>query len=706
MEFYSSFGKRPVRLAETTRAFAWDSLNCRYGKDTMNTPAVSLDDCEGFEALAPIERYDLAIRRICEQAPLRICAGEKISGAATLGEAIFHRVPATYEGQPVFYSVSHLTTDFETVLKRGVNAIRRDVLSSLERHKGTEREPFLQSCLSCLDSFSLWHGRYLAALRGKEEYKDNYEALTQVPFLPAETFYQGVQSLWFAFAFQRLCGNWPGIGRIDVFLGELLEQDLSAGRLTLEEAREILAHFFIKGCEWIYGGSTGSGDAQHYQNLVLGGTDGEGKDVTNAVTYLVLDVLEELGIGDFPTTVRLHKNTPEKLLRRVAEVARYGGGVLAVYGEETILKALLQYGYPAEEAWKFANDGCWEVQIPGKTNFGYTPFDGLQILQQNTLCAEKEYPTFESLYRSYVKDLESAVENIVAGYRMEFLGKDENGDWLWGRSVPCTVISLFEGGCVESGRSYFEGGAVYNVRSPHLGGFPDVVNSLYAIQKLVYQEQKCTLSELLAILENDWEGEEALRRYALNRLTYFGNDNDACDEIAVALTKDFAGICGKQEGKCGYRTPPGISTFGRQLEWAARRMATPYGKKAGEVLAGNCSPTPGTDKEGATAVIRSYCKSDLSEMTTGAALDLKLLPSAVKGEDGISAMVALLRGFTALGGFFLQLDVADASILRQAQEHPEAFSTLSVRVSGWNARFVTLDRGWQDMIISQVEKHT
>ena len=146
-----------------------------------------------------------------------------------------------------------------------------------------------------------------------------------------------------------------------------------------------------------------------------------------------------------------------------------------------------------------------------------------------------------------------------------------------------------------------------------------------------------------------------------------------------------------------------MSTFGRQLEWAPHRLAVPHGHKAGDILAANCSPTPGTDKEGATAIIRSYCKADLSKLATGAALDIKLLPSSVEGEDGLQALMALMRGFTALGGFFMQPDVVDATVLRQAQERPEDYQTLSVRVSGWNARFVTLDREWQEMVIEQNE---
>jgi formate C-acetyltransferase len=263
---------------------------------------------------------------------------------------------------------------------------------------------------------------------------------------------------------------------------------------------------------------------------------------------------------------------------------------------------------------------------------------------------------------------------------------------------------LFERGCIENGRSYFEGGPIYNIVSPHIGGLADTVNSLYAIKKLVYEEKKITLPAFFRILKNDWEGEEALRQYVMTHYSYYGNDNDEVDLLCARLIDDFADICETLNGKCGYRFPAGVSTFGRQLEWIPQRASSPHGRKRGEILAGNSSPTPGTDCEGATAIIQSYCKSDLSRMTTGAALDLKLLPSAVEGENGLLALTALMRGFVALGGFFMQLDIADASVLRDAQAHPETYQNLSVRVSGWNARFVTLSREWQNMIIEQTER--
>ncbi|MGN1345398.1 MAG: glycine radical domain-containing protein, partial [Eubacteriales bacterium] len=146
---------------------------------------------------------------------------------------------------------------------------------------------------------------------------------------------------------------------------------------------------------------------------------------------------------------------------------------------------------------------------------------------------------------------------------------------------------------------------------------------------------------------------------------------------------------------------PGVSTFGRQIEWMHTRAPSPMGTRSGTILSGNDSPTPGTDTEGATAVLQSYCKADLRKQSCGAALDLRLHPSSVTGENGIAALIALQKAFLRLGGFFMQVDLPDAEVLKDAREHPEQYKTLSVRVSGWNARFVTLDKEWQDMIIER-----
>lgn len=703
MEFFAIGNrKRPVRLCEQTRRFAYESLNRKYGLQTKAHDAVAMDDVEGFDAMTPLEQYDRIVARIALTAPLRICEHEKLSGAATLGRAVEHYVPATYRGQPVVYGVSHLTVDFRSVLTRGTDALRADVEAAIAKHGDDGKVAFLTSCRHALDCLDAWHKRYLDVLRDKPEYRAVYENLSVVPRKPAQTFYQAVQSIWFVFAFLRLNGYWTGIGRIDALLGDYLERDLAAGVLDLDEAREILAHFFIKGCEWVYGGNSwGSGDAQHYQNIVLAGVDRDGKEVTNAVTYLVLDVLEELGISDFPTTVRINAHTDEKLLARVAEVMRYGGGVLAVYNEELILNAMTDYGYPLQEARDFANDGCWEVQVAGKTYFDYLPFDALYVLQHDTLrdYLRVDFPDFETLYVSYVRDLRACIESMTD----TLIRSTFRDGSVWKPQRPCTVLSLFEQGCIEKGLSYLEGGPIYNVRSFHAGGLPDVANMLYAVKKLVFEQHRVTFSELMHILENDWRDAEPLRQYARKKLRYYGNDNDEVDGIMVRLVDDFADACAAVDGSCAYSILAGISTFGRQVEWAAARMATAHGNKKGEVLAANCSPTPNSDFESATAIIRSYCKPNLKRIVNGAALDVKLLPSHVDGDAGIGALTGLMCGFHDLGGFFMQLDVTDAQTLRNAQQCPQDYPTLSVRVSGWNARFVTLNREWQDMVIRETE---
>lgn len=705
MEFYtSSKFKRPIRLSEKTRQFAYDSIyHHKYGLEALETPYVSLDSIEYYDSMTELEKHNTALYEIASKAPIRICDGELISGAATLGTAITHNIPAKRDGENFVPSVSHLTVDFFTVLETGLDGIRKKAETSLENHTDKRKIEFVKSCIHCIDCIKHWHDRYIATLSAMPGYEANLANLKNVPFKPASSFYEAVQSIWFCFAYLRLNGNWPGIGRLDVLLGKYLKADLESGKITLDKAIEILAHFFIKGCEWITGNPCGSGDAQHYQNIVLSGIDENGNDVTNEVTYLILEILEETGISDFPTTVRINKNTDERLLHKVSEVIRFGGGVVAVYNEDLILESLSMMGYSANEAVKFANDGCWEVQIPGKTMFSYVPFDGLAILQRITLdnySEDIDFQDFDSIVDKYKKDLNEQVTNIFVS-RVTGRYADENFNFK--PSTPCTPVSVFENSCIEKGLSYYEGGTDYTVISPHIGGLPDIVNSLYAIKKAVFDEKLVTFRDFMTMLRNNWENGGLLLKTVRNKYIYFGNDNDECDEIATDILGAFADMCMSFDKKTPTRFVSGVSTFGRQIEWAPSRYAAPFGRKAGEVLSGNMSPTPGTDKNGATAIIKSYCKADLRKQHTGAALDIGFIPSNLDSENAINAISGLIKGFVNLGGFFMQIDTVDRSVLIDAQKHPENYKELSVRVSGWNARFVTMNKQWQDMIIERTK---
>ena len=694
--------KRPVRLSEETRRFALESLKGRYGDEARAHPAVSLDGIEQFDAMTPDEQYALAVEAIAASCPLRFVDGERIVGSAMLGAAIDHVVPAFRNGRAVFSSVSHVTLGFDRILERGLDGIEAELDECADR-------PYTAYLKRAAAAFRLWHGRILA--EAAERNPVCHDLLRRVPMRPSETFHEAVQSLWLAFAFTRLTGNWPGIGRIDEMLGPFLKRDLAAGRLTLAEAREILAHFFIKGCEWIVTNTPrGTGDAQHYQNLVLSGIDASGRDVTNEVTFLVLDIIEELGISDFPVTVRLNSRTDERLLRRIAEVVRYGGGVVAVYNEDLILDSLAGIGYPPEEARRFANDGCWEVQIPGKTYFIYGALDVYSILMCEVLGLPdhpRDFGSFEELWEAYAARLRSCAGEVFAKIASDRGCRDAAGVWHWKNSgPPCAVVSLFTEDCARNGRSYYEGGPRYTVYSPHIGGAPDAGNSLHAIDVLCFREKRLSLHELEDILVRDWEGAEALRQYAASRIVYYGNDDDEADGYVSRILDTFADAVLAHAHETPLLYIPGVSTFGRQIEWAPGRIPSPMGTRRCAILSGNDSPTPGTDTEGATAVLKSYCKADLRKQVSGAALDIRLHASSVSGENGITALSAMYRVFVALGGFFMQTDVIDAAVLRAAQEHPEEYKTLSVRVSGWNARFVTLNREWQDMIIRRTSGGT
>ena len=692
---FSSPAGRPVRLSEETRRFAQESLNAVYGKEAERTPYVDVT----FEGDAD-EAYDAAIRAIAERAPLRVSDVELISGAATLGGAIEGYVPAAFDGKPIFAVTDHVTFGFDRALDEGVNAMEKEI-DELAANADGKGKRFLKSLKNVAQSMRVWHGRYMAELEKRGSANARY--LKRVPFSPPESFREAVQSLWFLFAFTRLTGNWSGIGRIDVMLGKYLKSDLDRGVLTLDEAREILAHFFIKGCEWITGKSNGTGDGQHYQNIVIGGCDEDGNDVTNEVSYLVLDIVEELPIGDFPITVRAGGN--KRLIRRAAEVIRHGGGTVAVYGERTVIEAMTKAGYALSQARRFANDGCWEVQVPGETFFIYTPFDGYAIFQKALMSCD-DGASYESVYDAFMRGVGDTAESIFRDWTKNAGYVD--GKWTRGDCRPCAVASFFTRGCAVKGASYFNGGPVYNVISLHMGGLPDAANGLYALRKAVFDDKLLTVPQLKFQIANDWP-DEVMRRTVFNRYKWYGNGDcspDGADAVAARIVRDFAAVCRRLDGRCPVMFPAGISTFGRQADWAPYRDASAFGLKKGAILSGNFSATPGTDRDGVTALIRSYCTADLSLTASGAALDVSLSPSCVKGDEGTEAIASLIEGFVSQGGFFMQIDVTDAQTLLLAQQNPEAYRNLTVRVSGWNARFVTLNKEWQRMIIERARQCT
>ncbi|MDD4817584.1 MAG: pyruvate formate lyase family protein [Victivallaceae bacterium] len=702
---FNPLGDGPVRLSTKTRELAWRYLSGGFAGRLVRAGDL-MSGATGCPGADNQTRHAELAARLAASAPLEIVPEELLAGAAPFMEATEHLIP----GWPGMGSISHTTVDFGDAVAKGLSGLEAELAELNRRESDPGRAGFRRALLTAAGAMRTWMWRYAAAYEdmaencgddgaGREFFFDISAVLRRLMTAPPSNFREALQSFWLFFEFQRLCGNWSGLGRFDLILGKYLERDLASGAITPGFARELVAHFWIKGTEWCHGlraGSRfapGSGDAQVYQNIILGGIDpATGLPVENAVTFLVLDVIEELHISDYPVAVRVGPGTSEQLLRRIAEVQLCGGGIVSIYNEPVVLAGLRGLGIPERQALSFTNDGCWEVIVPGRTNFGYRPFDALIALQR-VLFPPRGMNSFESLYAGFTGELAKMCDDLRDSIEAEF---------YTGRcSHPAAVLSLLMPSCRESGRSYCDFGAEYTVRAIHAGGLPDVANSLLAIKKYVFDEKRLTLAELSAVLENDWHGAEALRREIVRDLICYGNDDDAADAMMLRVFNDYTAIVAARSKVRDVLVPCGVSTFGREIEFARRRKAVAFGRFAGEYLAPNLSPTPGTGRLPLTAAIRSYCKMDFTRTPNGCPLDLRL-EAGIRGTgDAAAAVVELLRGFIKLGGFYLQLDTVSVEMLREARRDPDRFPNLVVRISGWSARFATLSGEWQEMIINR-----
>ena len=419
------------RLSEETRALAERYLTGKY-QSRLGDAGFRLEELALPEETPPEIRHGKNTILTAERSHLDILPEERLAGSASNIQAVSHYIPG-YPRPPRWgagpgASISHTTVDFGDAVRKGLKGLEAEIRERMKDDENTHHRDFFNGLLDVIAAMRIWTKRYLRTYEEMladpkyAKYHENLRAvanrLRRVPENPPESFAEAVQSFWSFFEFQRLCGNWTGLGRFDEILGPYLSRDLEKGVITIDEARELIAHFWIKGTEWCFGlrkdtkFRPGSGDAQNYQNIILSGIDKEGRQIENEVTSLVLDVVEELHISDYPVTVRLNPQTSDKLLRRIAEVQLLGGGIVSVYDEPVILSNLENMGIPEEEARTFTNDGCWEIIIPGQTRFGYMPQDFL-IPFQEALFAEKTPDTFDELYRNFLERARILVEGVL-----------------------------------------------------------------------------------------------------------------------------------------------------------------------------------------------------------------------------------------------------------------------------------------------------
>ena len=724
-----------------------------------------------------IVRKSLAVRYVAENMPIAVRDDELIVGIPTMASVGFGKCfpsyateeekelaqGSSYTEKSVF---GHHPANYDKLLRLGLNGIRKEIFESINRFGAEisdETVELYASILISLEALRKLSDRYVQLLLEeavqcanpvrKAEMFEMARICTRVPENPPESFHEALQSVWMAYVLFHSTMEFLPIGRADQYLWPYLKKDLEEGRIDLNTANELTASWLAKFSERVHldphqmemhmtekdtifngcnpkvveGSALDAGyandeeynfgtSANHWlMNMILGGQDRNGRDATNELTYILLSNWARLELIAPVMSVRLHKNSPQKLYELCADILRRGSGEPVLYNDDAIIPGLVKIGIPLEDARDYSNDGCWETLIPGKTNFGFCNTEILQVMEyllqdgRSLVRKRKEvdipykledFPDYESFYSAYLKELENAAVHEIENKIQHRKARS--------RIAPSPLLSALMDDCIGRGLEYSDGGAEYNFFCFMLTGFSNSVDSLCAIRKYVYDEKKLSLSDLSKVLRENFAGNEVLRQMFINGTPKFGNDDDEVDGIAVRLLEDYEKILASIREKYGsqYIIGGGIATFEFFAKFGHDVGATADGRLAQEALASNYSPSIGMDVSGPTAAIRSATKPNMLSYAIGAPLDLQFRPNEVQGSQGLGRLVALIRTFNELGGLMLTLTGIDEETMRRAQKDPMKYKSLRVRLGGLSAYFVALSPQMQENLIHRTKHIT
>ena len=492
-------------------------------------------------------------------------------------------------------------------------------------------------------------------------------------------------------------------GNLDGLLFPWYERDLREKRYTPEDIREFLTCFLM---QW------GSIDNYWGHPFYLGGTAEDGSTLYNELTYIILDVFDELHIPTPKIQLKIADNTPQKLLDTAFRMIRDGHSSLVFVSEKNIRKVMMGYGCSETEARTCDIRGCYEFTPratsngtgAGHANFmkifelifndGIDPATGVKIRSDRLLKLD-EIKSFDDFLKTYLACLDEILETIM--YCAD--GNEANLHEV----NPALLYSVTIRNSLKTGRDAFSNGNLYNNSSILLCGIGTAVDALMAVKKFVFEKKEVTLQEFSEILKNNWQGAEAFRSKILRDKDKFGNGIEEVDFYANLLTH-YAGrrINSRPNARRGVYRASGHCA--RQfISMGEKTGATPDGRLAGEEFSKNLSPTMGMDRNGVTALIKSVCTMNALDLPGDFPLDVMMHPATVQGEEGLAALKGLLFTYFAKGGIAIHFNIFDAEILKEAQKNPEKYANLQIRVCGWNVRFVELAKSEQDAYIKRAE---
>ena len=635
-------------------------------------------------------------------------------------------------GNYFYNGVGHISANYGKVMAEGLNAVIAEAEKAKEKFNECDARQmkslhFLESTIIANRAVITFANRFAdeADRLAKHEQDSARKAelleiariCRKVPAQPAETFQEAVQAFWFVHLVIQIESNGHSISpmRFDQYCYPFYEA--SKGSMTSAQVQEILDLIWIKfnALNKVRDEVSTSVFAGYpmFMNIIVGGQDREGHDATNELSLMLLQAAANTKLYAPSLSIRIHDGTPDVLYMKAAELSRIGLGTPAYFNDRIIIPALLARGLSLEDARDYGIIGCVEPQVGGKTEGWHdAAFFNIAKIVELTLSNGYDWNTGKQLgpQTGDVSDMKS-FDDVMAAYtkQMEYFVRlmchaDNMVDLAHGEKVPLPFLSSLVEDCIGRGKSLQEGGAIYNFTGPQGVGVANTGDSLTAIKKLCFDEKVISLPELKAILDKDWEGAENIRQMALNRVPKYGNDDDYADEIAVEAANIYCREVNKYRNPRGGQFQPGLypASANVPLGWVV--AATPDGRKKASALADGVSPTGGVDISGPTATVTSVAKLDHQVTSNGTLLNQKFHPSAVKGEEGLRNLIAVTETYFKNGGFHVQYNVVDRGTMLAAQEKPDDYRSLVVRVAGYSAFFNALDKTLQDDIIARTEQ--
>lgn len=646
--------------------------------------------------------------------------------------AKFHAAAAKVSGLGVGNCAAvpgHLIPDYPRVLRMGFQGVTEEIATSLDNQPGPKKQAVLKSFLVACEAvrdFAVRYAEVAEALAAKaaperaSELLDVARICRKVPWEPAETFHEALQSLWFTHMLVLVSESYPGagtsFGRFDQYLFPFYEADLESGRLSHDEAQELLRCFWVKpNYAYDYQGRVGPNqgiNSSFGQLITLSGCGADGEDLTNELTYLCLDVIEEMNLLEPKRNIRLHGKSPDRLLKRVCELlAKAQGAPFLLNFDETAMKGLRWQGVPEQEVWDYAPVGCLENTRQGDDRSGTVDVNlnlakpvELALFRGRDLATGKQFGprTADPVTMTDFKAFEAAFREQLSfclGYLVALNNEADSVRALYG---PTPYLSALVGGCIDSGIDVTAGGARYNFITVEGVALATAADSLMAVKRLVFEEKRIAMDALVKAIENNFEGEEPLRQTLLNKAPKFGDDNPDGDGMARDLTRWWAEEAATFETPhTGKRYRGGYLSWNYGVAYAPRTAATPDGRKRGVFLSNGVAAVQGMDRSGPTAAARSVGALGLDVVPSGASHTLSFSPSLVRNVAHLEKLAGFLRGYCEVGGSALQINIIDSETLRKAQETPDEYRNLLVRITGYNAYFVNLGREIQDEVIAR-----